>query len=178
LSARVGLGAEGCQLKLISWNIAHRAAAWRFLAASYADVALLQEAGEPPADAAAKLATDAAPWRTGPHCAWRTAIINISNSAKLEWLTTALPDVQSDELGVSRLGTLAEAIVTPCAGEPFVAVSAYALWERSHNLAKRDFIYANASVHRLISDLSVFAGKKIWSRHSGRWRPQYPLRLW
>jgi len=157
----VGLGAERCQLKLISWNIGHRAAAWRFLAASDADVALLQEAGEPPADAA-KLATDAAPWRTGPYCAWRTAIVNISNSAKLKWLTTtALPDVQSDELGVSRPGTLAAAIVTPCAGEPFVAVSAYAVWERSHTLANRDFIYADASVHRLISDLSVFAGKKF-----------------
>ncbi|WP_158007701.1 endonuclease/exonuclease/phosphatase family protein [Methyloceanibacter marginalis] len=138
------------------------AAAWRFLAASDADVALLQEAGEPPADAAAKLATDAAFWRTGQHCAWRAAIVNISNSAKLKWLTTtALPDVKSGELGVSRPGTLAAAIVTPCAGEPFVAVSAYAVWERSHNLANRDFIYADASVHRLISDLSVFAGKKF-----------------
>jgi hypothetical protein len=39
-------------LKIISWNIARRELAWRSLLDSGADVALLQEATEPPSDVA------------------------------------------------------------------------------------------------------------------------------
>jgi len=67
---------------------------------------------------------------------------------------------QSGELGVSRPGTLAAATVTPSSGEPFIAISVYAAWERPHSLTMSDWIYADASVHRLISDLSVFIGKQ------------------
>jgi exonuclease III len=149
-------------VKLISWNIAQHKAAWQFLADSDADVALLQEAREPPPDVAERLSTDAAPWQTGPYRAWRTAIVKISNRADVQWLPTKLlPDAQSDELGVSRSGTIAAATITPPSGEPFVAVSVYAPWEQAHSITGRDFIYADASVHRLISDLSVFAGKKF-----------------
>jgi hypothetical protein len=45
-------------MKMIAWNIAQSADAWRLLLDSNADVALLQEAGEPPADAAAKVHVD------------------------------------------------------------------------------------------------------------------------
>lgn len=35
-------------LRFVSWNISHRADPWRTLPAADFDVALLQEAGEPP----------------------------------------------------------------------------------------------------------------------------------
>lgn len=149
-------------LKLISWNMAQRKAAWQFLASSDVDIALVQEAKEPPAELAGRFSIDAAPWQTGPSRAWRTAVVNVSNGAELQWIATRpLPDAQSEELGVSRPGTIAAAIVTPPNGEPFIAVSAYASWEQSHSLTGRGLIYADASVHRLISDLSVFASKRF-----------------
>jgi hypothetical protein len=47
---------------------------------SNADVALLQEAREPPADVAAKVHVDPGPWRTGPSRGWRAAIVKLSNT--------------------------------------------------------------------------------------------------
>jgi len=40
-------------LKLISWNTSKRMSAWQFLAGTDADLALLQEAREPPTPAGA-----------------------------------------------------------------------------------------------------------------------------
>ena len=45
-------------MRLISWNIARRLEAWRQLADSGADVALLQEAAEPPSDVRARVEVD------------------------------------------------------------------------------------------------------------------------
>jgi len=50
---------------MIAWNIAQSSEAWRLLIASDADIALLQEAREPPADVAERINVDSAPWRTG-----------------------------------------------------------------------------------------------------------------
>jgi exonuclease III len=148
-------------VKIITWNIARRADAWRWLVESDADIALLQEAKKPPADIAAAISVDAAAWQTGSHRLWRAAVVKLSNRAHVEWLDAKpLADAQWGELGVSRLGTLAAATVTPASGEPFIAVSVYAPWESPHSMTKGDFIYADASVHRLISDLSVFASKQ------------------
>lgn len=131
------------------------------LIASDADIALLQEAKEPPADVAEKIDIDPTPWRTGPNRLWRAAIVKLSNRAEVRWLEAKpLTDACAGELGVSRPGTLAAAIVTPSSGEPFIAVSVYAPWEKPHSITKGDFIYADASVHRLISDLSVFVSKQ------------------
>lgn len=149
-------------VKLIAWNIAQRAAAWRCLANSDADIALLQEATKPPADVAAKLGCDAEPWQcAGGSTKWRSAVVRLSSRAEVEWLKTKpLAEAHGGELGVSRPGTLAAAIVTPHQGESFIAVSVYGQWETPHSLTQRKFIYADASVHRLISDLSVFLAKK------------------
>jgi len=131
------------------------------LADSDADIALLQETKEPPADVAAKVSVDPAPWRTGASRSWRAAVVRLSDRIDVDWIDAKpLGDAQWGELGVSRPGTLAAAIVTPSSGEPFIAVSVYGAWENPHSMTKGDFIYADASVHRLISDLSVFAGKK------------------
>ena len=39
-------------------------------------------------------------------------------------------------------------------------ISMYGLWERPRELTKSSWIYADASVHRLISDLSIFIGSQ------------------
>jgi hypothetical protein len=152
----------GAPVKMIAWNIAQRADAWRWLVDSDADIALLQEAKEPPAEVAAKVSVDPAPWRTGASRAWRAAVVKLSDRIDVEWIDAkSLGDAQWGELGVSRPGTLAAATVTPLSGEPFIAVSVYGAWENPHSMTKSDFIYADASVHRLISDMSVFAGKNF-----------------
>ena len=90
-----------------------------------------------------------------PLCNCQTACKSSGSKQK------SLTDAVGEELGVSRPGTLAAVIITPANGEPFIAVSIYAAWEKPHSLTKRDFIFADASVHRLISDLSVFANKRF-----------------
>ena len=147
--------------KVIAWNIAGHAEAWQRLASSDADIALLQEAREPPTAVATKIAVDAAPWQTGASRKWRTAVVGLSNRVALQrFETKPLGDAREGEIGVSRPGTLSAAIVTPSSGEAFLALSIYGAWEEPHPSTPGKFIYADASVHRLISDLSVFIGKR------------------
>ena len=108
--------------------------------------ALLQEAGEPLADVGAKVHADSGPWRTGPSRGWRAAVVKLSNRVSVEWLDVkSLPDAQAGKLK-DRTGTHAAATITPSSGEPVIAVSVYALWEKPRTLTKGDFIYADASV--------------------------------
>ncbi len=155
-------------LKILTWNIAQREDAWRFLVDTDADIALLQEAIEPPADVAGMVEINPGPWRTvgaGVNRPWRAAIVNLSNRAEVEWLSAKpFDEAHPGELAVSRPGTLAAAKVTPSSGEPFVAASMYATWEKPHKCTGSSWIYADGSVHRLISDLSVFIGQEASHR--------------
>ena len=75
--------------KVISWNIARRDEAWRCLLDTDADIALLQEASEPPEDVAQALGLDSAAWVTegaGLQRPWRTAVVKLSSRVRLEWL--------------------------------------------------------------------------------------------
>ena len=154
-------------VKIISWNIAGRKEPWRELIDSDADIALLQEAREPPSDVAEQIGIDPAPWRTegaGKNRLWRTAVIKLSDHVDIQWYEAmSLPEAHTGQLGVSRPGTLAAATVTPSSGEPFIVISMYALWENPHNDTGSKNIYADASAHRLISDLSIFIGSQ--TRH-------------
>ena len=149
-------------LKIIAWNLARREESWRSLIGTDADVALVQEAAPPPPDVAQRIEVDSAPWKTaGAGCCrpWRTAVVKLSDRVNLEWLEpNGIADAQPGELAVSRLGTLAVAILTPPTGEPLILASMYAPWEKFHTAARSSEIYADASVHRLISDLAVFIG--------------------
>ena len=150
-------------LKIISWNIARRELAWRSLLDSGADGALLQEATEPPSDVAQALAIDPAPWRTAGTIdrPWRTAIVRLSERADVQWLEgKSVDDAQPRELAVSRLGTLTVAVVTPTTGLPITVASMYAPWERPHGMTGSAWICADASVHRVISDLSLLIGQE------------------
>jgi endonuclease/exonuclease/phosphatase family metal-dependent hydrolase len=145
-------------VKLISWNINQRLEPWHILLESGADIALLQEASQPPAAATAGVDVSPGPWRTAGTARrpWRTAVVKLSSRVTLEWFNPmSIDEASHGDLAVSRLGTLAAAQVTPAWGEPFVVASLYGLWESPHRHTASDWIYSDASVHRLISDLSA-----------------------
>ena len=128
-----------------------------------ADVALLQEASEPPQDLAKPIEVDPAPWHTAGWPKWRrrTAIARLSDRVKVEWIKTGLlGDTDSGELAVSRPGTLTAAVVTPPDTEPFLVVSMYALWENPHASTGSGWIVSDASAHRVVSDLSTLIGRQ------------------
>lgn len=77
-------------VRIIAWNIARRPDAWRSLANSDADIAMLQEASAPPADLAAKFGVHPDPWLTGTNQRWRTAIVKLSTRAEVRWIEAKL----------------------------------------------------------------------------------------
>lgn len=151
-------------MRIVSWNIAHREAGWRELAESDYDLALLQEASPPPAGLPERLRVDGAPWSTAgttKRRGWRAAIVALSDRVEVDWIGAAsLADAQAGELAVSRLGTLAAAIIRSDSMEPILAFSMYGAWENPHPSTGGGWIYADASVHRLISDISSFIGQR------------------
>jgi len=150
-------------IKAISWNIAHRPRLWDDVLAQDADVVLLQEAPEPPAHIASRVRMDHQPWRTeggNSRCNWRAAAVALNTSVEATWHEPKpIKDAEGGEFAVSRLGTLSAATITAPGAEPVVFISMYSRWEVPHASAGKNWIYADASVHRLISDLSVFIGK-------------------
>ena len=151
-------------MKIISWNIAHRKEPWNQLLYMQADIALLQEASEPPPNVLSQIEVDKQPWitcRPGKDSPWRTAVVKLSDKVEVQWINPApLGQAQNGQLAVSRPGTLSAAIVSENKELSLILVSVYGLWEKPHNLTQSPWIYADASVHRLISDLSVFIGSQ------------------
>lgn len=149
-------------IKAVSWNIANRSSLWHDVMALDADVALLQEAPAPPRDIAARVVTDEAPWRTeggGTKCDWRATVVRLSEKIEATWhQVKPIGEAKGGEFAVSRLGTLSAATIAPPEAEPTIFISMYGRWERAHASTNSAWIYADASVHRLISDLSVFIG--------------------
>ena len=151
-------------VKIIAWNIARREECWRALLDSDADLALLQEAAQPPQDIARLFDIDPSPWRTvgaGLNRPWRTAVVKLSDHIGVQWLEPKpIEDASLGELAVSRPGTLTAAVVTPEDGQPFTVVSMYGIWEQPHSTTGSRWIYADGSVHRVISDLSSLVGQE------------------
>ena len=144
-------------LRLVSWNVGLRTEAVRVLRESNVDVALLQEV---------RLATDA--WEQ-EHYDRGARVVQFSNRVTLIPFRT-IPQGRrpaADEIAVSAPGTLAAARVVPEAGNPFVAVSVYARWEKPHPSTPTNWGvgYADAMAHRAISDLSTFIGHIDPSTH-------------
>ena len=121
-------------IKIIDWNINQRDGAWCDLVKSGADVALIQEACRPPAEIATQIEVDSSPWATaglGLRRPWRTAVVKLSDRVEVRWFEQReLHEAVRGEFGVSRLGTLAVALITPTSGEPFLVASMYAPWEK------------------------------------------------
>lgn len=155
-------------MKLVSWNIAHRDEAWRRLLDTDADVALLQEATEPPPDVASKIEIDGEPWKTfgvDDSRPWRAAVVRLSNRVQVNWLKPIpIEQAANGDFAVSRRGTLAAAEVTETRGACCHVVSMYGCWEKPHRSTGSDWIYADASVHRLVSDLAVLIGRQSGHR--------------
>ena len=150
-------------VKIVSWNIGGTLRPWHTLVDMDADVALLQEAGWPPSEVAKRIKVDAAPWGTAGidgARAWRTAVVGLSDRVDVKWIEAKPLDYAAPgELAVSRLGTLAAARVEAPGIEPFVVVSMYSLWTNPHSTVGK-WILADASAHRLVSDLSAFTGTR------------------
>ena len=153
-STRLRREVQSVTVKVISWNIDGRAAPWHRLIAMDADVALLQEAGEPPQDLVRPIDVDPAPWRTAGWLRWprRTAIARLSDRVNVEWIEAqSLVDADAGEFAVSRPGTLTAAIVMAPDTEPFVVVSMYSLWEKLHASVRSSWrIVSDASAHRVV----------------------------
>ncbi len=169
---------------VVSWNIAKRHAAWRQLVEMGADVALLQEAGEPPKEVAGRV--DIGPREHWDSHVWNSEwwkgrgwpdlydrwamVVKLSDRVDVEWFKQVSPISwpAEDEIAVSGIGTIAAARVTPRDGsEPFIAVSMYAKWVKPHVsvCSKWKVGYSDASSHRILSDLSAFIGHTDPSTH-------------
>ena len=147
------------------------------------DVVRLRQATLPPME-------DAEPLDIGPREAWDShswnsdwwrgrwsalydrwpMVVRLSERVDIEWFKQVGPMGwhEQDEIAVSGIGTIAAARVTPRDGstEPFIAVSMYGRWEAPHpSKNRRSWIYSDASVHRIISDLSAFIASTDPSTH-------------
>ncbi len=168
---------------VVSWNIAKRHKPWRQLVDMDADVALLQEAGMPPADVAENVDTGPAAhwdghlWNTGwcesrwPYLYERwPKVVRLSDRVEIEWFKQvgSISETAEDEIAVSGIGTIAAARVTPKNGSaPFIVVSMAASWIKPHPSVQTDWWvgYQDGSAHRIISDMSAFIGSTDPSTH-------------
>ena len=157
-------------IKVVCWNIATMHDPWRELLEMDADVALLQEAGTIPQDVLDRVELSPhKPWlghdpTTGypPYDRW-PMVVRLSDRVRVEWFRQIGPTWEDPErpldVAVSGIGTLEVARVIPTTGpEPFIAASIYARWFSPHPSVDGDWIYSDASAHRVIVDLSAFIG--------------------
>lgn len=151
-------------LKVLSWNMGHRDESWRALVGSGCDLALLQEAGRPPPEIAAHLRLEGQSWHTEGAWKrpWRSAVVALSDRVRVEQLVPCLLEsARPGEFAVSQRGAVEAAKVTQVDnGAWFLAVSMYGLWDKPHEHTQSGWIYADASVHRAISDLSGLVGQQ------------------
>ena len=113
-------------------------------------------------------------WDWETHDRW-PAVLKLSNRVKVRWfrpISLLAKEEKKNQIAVSDLPTLAAARVTPVtdgkpSGEPFIVMSMYARWYWPHPLAREAPVtkkpgtgviceFADASAHRIISDLSGF----------------------
>ena len=155
-------------MRIVSWNMAHRVSAWYRLLESDADIALLQEACSPPPDVAPKIETDSEPWSTdgdGFRVRWRTAVVRLTDRAEVRWLRCSpIGHGEQGDFTVSRRGTLSVAEMTTGRGDRLLLASMYGFWEGPHPSTGGSWKYADASVHRLISDLTALVGRQAQHR--------------
>lgn len=162
-------------IKVVSWNIGKRTEPWRELERMAregdVDVALLQEAGRPPGEVVNRVEPeDQVRWNRQLYDRW-PLVMKLSDRVKVKPYRQVPPisDLGDDAIGVSGIGTIAAARVIPRDNEDeaFVAVSMYAAWLDPHPSVKIgwDDIYADASAHRILSDLSAFISPTNRTEH-------------
>ncbi len=123
-------------IRIVCWNIAKRPKPWHELTEmarrGEADVALVQEAGDPPGDAAQLVSyEDNVFWDRQLYDRW-PLVVKPSEGVDVEWFRQVPPigELGENEIGVSGIGTIAAARVAPCGRpeETFIVVSMYARW--------------------------------------------------
>ena len=150
-----------------------------------ADVALLQEAAEPPSDVADRV--DIGPVEHWDSHVWNSRppddrppklfdrwpmVVKLSDRVEVEWFKQVSPIgwTEPDEIAVSGIGTIATARIMPRDGSAgsFIVISMYGRWIGVHPSVETSWTvgYADSSVHRIISDLSAFIGHKNPETHS------------
>ncbi len=129
-----------------------------------ADVALLQEAGNPPGELVHLLrCEDEVFWNRQLYDRW-PLVVQLSDRVDVEWFWQVPPisDLGEGDIGVSGIGTIAAARVVPRGREEssFVAVSMYARWMKPHPSTGSPWSTgaSDVSAHRILSDLSAFIG--------------------
>lgn len=147
-------------VKIVCWNIAKRSAPWNELQQMDADVALLQE-GDPAIVPASVETSPYQPDAAYGYDRW-PLVVKLSGKVQVEWfkpVNAAQVGIGTSEIAVSDLNTIAAARVTPLSdGEPFTVFSMYARWLKPVVKTSWSAGYADASAHRIISDLSAFIG--------------------
>jgi hypothetical protein len=151
-------------LKLISWNCDQKAGSWPKVAEHGADVLLLQEATPGPVPLGLRVVAPdlEGPWLTGGWKSrpWSTAVAVREGVQAKPLPLAALDAAQADQLGVSRAGSLAAAMLSLPSENPITVISIYASWEHPVSDLASGWIYADASAHRIISDLSALIGRE------------------
>ncbi|MDE2997488.1 MAG: hypothetical protein OXU79_00245 [Gemmatimonadota bacterium] len=160
-------------IKAVSWNIAKRVKPWRELVrmakVEDVDLAFLQEASRLPGDLAHLVEyEDAVFWDRQLYDRW-PLVVKLSDRINVEHFrqTPPISDLGDNDIGVSGIGTIAAAKVIPVDSpkEAFVAVSMYGRWLKPQPSTKSGWIYADASAHRIVSDLSAFIGHEDPATH-------------
>jgi hypothetical protein len=159
--------------RLLAWNIAHRRATWSALCElaqrDQVDFALLTEAGPPPGDLDMQITTwpsadDKAEWHTwdrpdSPGRRWCAAIVRFpwTRFDLRPQVRVPLSHANWDDPAISHPGQFAVARIHPLDGDHDSApvatlVSLYGVWDSLPS--RRKFIFAEATLHRAISDLT------------------------
>ena len=155
---------------VVCWNMAYRRESWLELVRTGADVALLQEPCTVPNDVADRVdigppdadAWDSCLWKSPRHHRRWPKVAKLSDRVTVKWFKPVLPidPASSDSMNVSDVQIIAAAEVTPNEDDskPFIVVSMYAAWRPPHPSTGRGFndAHADASAHRIISDLTHF----------------------
>jgi len=149
-------------IRLLSWNINGNQKAWSELANSDIELALLQEAKPPLESLDSVVPYQTTPWFTGGGIRrnWRTAIARFSNKIIMQpYKLRTVDEFDPNSLPVSCKGTLAAAdIVIKSTKEVITVISMYGAWEETLINKENRWKYADATVHRLISDISAIIG--------------------
>lgn len=152
-------------IRVVSWNIDKRRDPWFELAGmasrGEADLALLQEAREPPSEIADRFRYKNDALKLMLLDRW-PLVVQLSDNVEVEWFRQ-IPvqgwGCSDREIEVSGIGTMAVARVVPHgrAEEAFLAVSMYARWTFAHPITgKRPGKHADISAHRILCDLQSF----------------------
>jgi exonuclease III len=152
------------KINLLSWNIQQKADNWQTVFETGVDAAMLQEAKAPPDELKGKFMFDKKGEWAEPGSSWRAAVVGIAASEKIEFFpikTQPLGGDNSEALMISRLGSMAVAVIRiKESGEEITIVSMYANWMNPISQTGSRWIYADASAHRLVSDLSGLIGSQ------------------